>query len=518
MRASELLSIDVAAELRTICSEQLHGLWQLPVELVRYAIRLGAEQADVKPLSRGFSLRCPGSAPIGDQLRRLAVALDPSGLDEGRHEAVVDLEGQGAQALLWVAGVPGVRLRIASRSGGSATVFELRPERRPRLVVDAPDDVPGGFELDCEAPGIDLRRALSWVHTACRFSPIAVTVDGKEVAQGFEENLYSVSLGSPLAGGIALTLKGDAPHLWLLRHGVLAVRATLPDHPPFEAALEMGDVTPENAKPDELRKAVNTHLTALVDRAARLLVDALNEDVGLDPERAERLATLVLRTAIKGIRPEEIERLQAVPAVDLATGNLGRLSLADIRGLNDRGVELWSAPPDTDIRRLPEDERILLRLTDEQHGLLVGLLQASIQRPEPRAVRSGRRFLLGRLRDGLRRAGAKIVGGGGAETLPETQLLAAERRLIDELGRVVVDSDGNPLKARICVGTGQVRVRDGELLLPRHDPLVVQSVRLVDSGEEWLYPAALALLGEEGTVIPEVRSHWRQLGRVRRPG
>ncbi len=517
MRATELLSIDVAAELRTICGEQLHGLWQLPVELIRFAVSRGAAAAELTTSGRGFVIRCPGTAAIREQLERLAVALDPGGSDEGRHEAVVELERHGAHALLWAGGVPGVALKIASRSGRSATVFEQRPDRRPRLVVDAPDEVLGGFEVDLQAADIDVRRATAWVDRATRFAPIAVTVDGREVTQGFGDNLYSVSLGSPLAGGIALTLRGDAPHLWLLRYGIVAARATLSDHFPFEAALELADVTPANANPEELRAAVASHLPLLVDRASRLLVDALSDRVEEDSVRAERLATLVLRAASTGLRAQEIARLEAFAAVDRATGVSRPMSLADIRAMKEGGIDLWSVPPGTDTRRIPADERALLVLNDEQHGLLVELIGVSIQRPEPRDLLGRRRFSWPRFRADLDHAGARLTGFAAPRVLADSQLLTEELRLIRELERIAVDVEGRPLKARICAGTGRIRFRNGELLLPRHQPLVVHVVRLVDRGEEWLYPACLALVGEHGRVSPELRSRWRRVAYSRPP-
>ena len=185
MRADTLFSIDLVGQLRTLCAEQLHGAWQLPAELIRYAIRRGAAAAEIEGAGRGFVLRCPGTGSVRMELEALAVALDPAASDRIRHEAVVALERNGAQALLWTAGADGTSLRIAGRSRGSATVFRVRSERRPRVVVDAPDDVVGGFEVELQLPGFDLARALSWVRLATRFAPVPVTVDGREVEQGF---------------------------------------------------------------------------------------------------------------------------------------------------------------------------------------------------------------------------------------------------------------------------------------------------------------------------------------------
>jgi hypothetical protein len=511
MRASELLAIDVDAELRTICAEQLHGSWQLPAELARYCVRRGAAAVEVTGSGQGFRMRCPGTASVVGHLGQLAVALDPEQTHAARHRALVELERDGAHALLWAAGASGVTLRIGSRSGGSATVLRRRSGSRPEIVADAPDEIPGGFEIELRAPGFELRRALDWVRSACRFAPIAVAVDGREAPQGFGDRLCSVSLGSPLAGGIALALEGDAPQLWLLRHGVVAGRAVVPGHPPFQAALELGDLTPENASPEELTLAVNPYLATLLDRAARLLVDAVDQGLDGNPVHARRAVTLILRNAISRIRSQDVTSLRALPAVDASIGSQRRLSLDEVRRAVGGGAEVWSAPAGSNLGDLPGDERLLLLLTDEQHGLMVELLGSPLPRPEPRDRRSHRRWSVPRFRDRIRRGVRNLVPGSTSRVIESGRLLDAERCLLSGIGRVAVGSDGEPMTVTVCAGAGPIRLQDGELRLPRNNPRVVQAVRLVGCGEEWLVPAALALVGRHGSVSAEARSRWRRI-------
>jgi hypothetical protein len=458
---------------------------------------------------RGFELKGPGTVPGPKQLAGLAAVLDAERSDEERHQALVELERDGAQALLWAAGTAGAVLRLASRSAGSATVLTLAPDRRPELVTDAPDEIPGGFELRLQVSGFDVRRAADWAGMACRFAPIPVAVDGRDVVQGFGPNLGSVSLGSPVAGGIALTLVGDVPQLWLLRHGVVAGRATVPGQPPFEAAIELGELSPENPNPEELTGAVNPHVPVLVDRAIRLLADVLEDGVGPDPDRIGRAVTLTLRAALGRIRAEEIAPMAVFPTLEAATGSGRLMSLQQVRQAVAEGIEVWSAPVDADPERLPGDERLLLLLTDEQHGLMVELLGVPLPRPEARD--RGRRLSPRRLWDRLRQAISDLPPSTGAPVVEDSRLLEAERRLIAGLERVAVDGDGRPLPVRICTGTGRIHLREGELRLPRHAARVVQAVRLVNSSEEWLLPAALALVGEHGSVSSEARNRWRSM-------
>ena len=510
MKASEFLSIDVDSELRALCTEQVQGSWQLAAELIRFAIRHGASAVELSHSKHGFVLRCPGTVCSPDHLQRVAVALDPTRADEDRHHAIVALEEDGVQSLLWLMGSEDATARVATRHKKSATVLESKPDSRPRLEADAADEVEGGFEVVFKAPRFDVQRSQIWLATSCRFAPITVTADGNDVAQGFAGALFSVSLGRPLPGGIAITTEGDVPHLWLLRHGILAARATVPGFPPFEAALEVGGITPEGATPDELRESVNPHLPTLVDQAVQVLVDAVDEGPFIDSARVSRLATLCLRTAHKGLQLDRIAGLPVIPSVDLESGARTNLSLADLRRMSDdEGRTLWSVPPDTDLSRLPIDNRILLLLTPEQHGLLTDLVPGPVQRPEPRQL-SGWRSLAVAARETWQKLNLRLAPIGAGRLLKDTELLAAERALLRQLEGLTAASGGNPLEARLCAGVGRVRRQGKTLLLPRNNPLVVQVVRLTEADEEWLYPALLAVVGDEACPSPDLRVRWRK--------
>ena len=511
MKVAEVLTVDVESELRALCSHQLQGSWQLPAELIRFAIRHGASSADVERDRRGFVLRCPGTACSAEYLSQAACALDVAQADEDRHGAVVALEEDGAQALLWVAGCPDARVQIAVQNGDSATVLKARCDGRPRFELDAEVDLDGDFEVRFEGSDFDAKRALAWVHTACRFAPVAVTVDGIEVAQGFSSALHSVSLGRPLPGGIALTPEGDAPHLWLLRRGVLSARATVPGYPPFEAVLEMGDITPEGATPDQLRRAVDPHLPDLMDQVARIVVDAVEEGPHVNQERASRLVTLCLAVARTGLRADRVSNLAAIPSVDAETGARKSLSLADLRRIGDQGSgPLLSVPPDSDLSCLPAGNRIVLLLTPEQHDLLVDLIPSRLQRPEPRHHRGHWRSFVA---DSKRRMGelrSRVTGSGRGRILKPNELLQAERDFVRLIDGVTDLRTGEPVTVSLCAGVGEVRRRGQQLLLPRNNPLVVDAIRLSSEDDTWLYPSVLALLSEHAAPPPNLARRFRE--------
>jgi plasmid stability protein len=508
-----LLTIDVEAELREVCREQLQGDWQIPAELVRFALRRGGAEVELERRRRGFLLRCRGVECRDGELGHAAVALDVRQPAPERHQAIVALERIGGNALLWAGGAAGARLTVGHRIGGEATVLEVRAGRRAALEENAVDELPGGFEVRFRAAGFDERRALGWLRTACRFAPVAITVDGRPVVQGFGATLRSVSLGRPVPGGVALTPSGDAPRLWLLRHGVLATRATVPGYPPFEAVLELGEVTAEGVGPDDLRRAAQPLLPVLLDRVGDLIVEAVVAAPSEHPEALDRICTLGLRAIRAGLARERLLDEPLIPVLAAGGGAPTRLSVTELRHRCEAHQgSVRRVPPQPSRRRSGPAAALLLPLTPEQHQLLADLLPARLEQPEPQP-RSAR---WRRLASGLAAAAARARAGAattlGAGALADAELLDEERSLLRQLTRAVVDGSGERLEVRMAAGVGRPRRNRQTVLLPRNNPLVVRAVRLVAGDESWLYPVALAVLADLAAPAPELRSAWQASG------
>ena len=115
--SERLLSIDVSSELETLCQAQLRGTWQVPAELVRLALRLGAEEVSVDRRRGGFVLSWSGPAVDGGVLADLQNALDPASGPGDRQRSIAAIERSGMEALLWASGLRGARIRIEPDSG-----------------------------------------------------------------------------------------------------------------------------------------------------------------------------------------------------------------------------------------------------------------------------------------------------------------------------------------------------------------------------------------------------------------
>jgi hypothetical protein len=403
--------------------------------------------------------------------------------------------------LLWALGVEGSQVEAIGWQGGSKCLARVR--LGGGTTLDRTDDSarPNGFEVRVTSPRLDRRRTLQWFETALRFAPVPVRIDGKRHDGGFARCLCETRIDRPLTGRIAVTILGDAPHLWLLRHGVVTTRAAVPGFPAFEAALEMGQRVRAGAGPDELREAVNPYLPALIDQAVLMMVEAADRLPTVTDEWRDRLTCLLLRAARKDLLRD---RILDLPLVRVSDGS-PEARWWSPRQVAERGRGgLACGSPEDTRRGVVGDGAPVVLASAEQRGLLAELLGVSLQR----AARQPRRFGLRRATAALHRVPARLSqllwGASGGRVVPHEELLVAERELLGELEHGAAP----PTEVRLCAGAGPVRRRGRVLLLPRHNRLVAGSVRMVSDDEDWRYPVVLALLGDRVGPVEELRDRW----------
>lgn len=507
--AAELLSIDVDAELGALCEAQLHGPWQVPAELVRQAVRSGTRGVEVRARRGVLAVSWSGAGVEPSLLRLLRTALDQPLPAATRHRAIVELEAAGAQALLWSAGLPAARVEITSRSRGQGLAFEHRSGARPRLEVVKARPGEDGTAVRVSGARFDVVRALDWVRSACRFAPVEVTVDGARVWEHIDGALYRARIQHPLPGQLWITASGEAPCLWLLQHGVLSTRATVPGYPAFHAVLEMGGVVAQPSSSAALREAVTPHLVDLVDQAAVMLIRIGRGLPSLEEAVRQRVTVLLLRCARRGLRRDDIMALPLIPSLEPGVDKPCWLSVAELEQRLGSGRRAVYAV-DRERRRaaFAGGEATVIAVSTEERSLLEEIVGRDLERP-PASRRGsvvGRaRRALASLTDGLPRAvwqGAR--GSWPGRTIEPGRLTVAERRLLD-----LVATGGGAERAVFREGAGAVQ-RQGrhELALPRHNPVVVACVELLDRDPCWRYPVLLALLGGRGEPRPELRSRW----------
>jgi hypothetical protein len=495
-----LLTIDVGSELRSLSESQLRGTWQVPAELVRFALRCGARHVQVDRRGRGFVVRWQDGPIPKDVLKDLGTALDrEKGIDE-RQRAISAVERAGAQPLLWAAGLRGARFQMVCTVRSSALEFSYQSNGRPGLNRAAPAADSGGVVIRWTCAGLDRRQAVKWLLMAVRFAAAEVAVDGTEVTRGFEAGLFQVRLDSPLPCRLGLTRRGDEPVLWLLQEGVVSARAGIPGYPPFEAAVELGGVAAAGSSAADLRRAVTPYLSDLVDRAAWLMVEVADRIPKLGGELRQRLVVLLLGAARRGLREGEVRNL---PILGTAAGGDHLISVREIGELAaQRGGRLAVVDDETQSHDRLMDAAATVVASAEVRGLLAELIDVRFQ-SAPRRVRTvGERLRLwSRVRlEALKR---RLAGLAGSRRLDERELSAGEKSLL-EISKIAVA----PGKVNLCHGRGELRGSVRDVLIPRENPIVAAAADELADNPDLAYPVLLAL-GLDNGVPERFRSCWR---------
>jgi hypothetical protein len=474
VRADDLLTIDVAAELRKLTRATLQGPWQVPAELVRRALLAGARRITVE-LGRTLVVRDDGARLPEARRRQIEAVLDEGRPAAERHRALVDLEGD-----------PGL-LAVAA----------VRP-----TAVRLEEGVSGGTTVAVEGARLDDDDARRWLQTCARFAPAEVVVDGAPVSRGFGDPLLESRLEPPFQGRLALTVGEETAHLWLLLGGVVTAHLTLPDAPAFEATIEM-DGWVSSRSPAALREAAQPHLAALTDQAARLLLQAAARE--RDEERHRHVRLQLLAAARRGIRAEEILALPIYRTLEGPAARAGgRASLHDLEG----GRPLPCLDPRDDPAAFLLPSGPVLVVDAEERGRLTRLLGARFRPLTPRRMD---RSLGARCRRALSR-GAETARGvasrlrhpGSGRTLGEAALTADERRLLRALRGAVPGT-----RLTFTDGGGRPRGVEGGFGVPRRSAEVARAAALVARDPSWAYPVALALLDGDEPPGESAVEAWR---------
>lgn len=496
--SENILSIDVSSELETLCKAQLRGIWQVPAELVRLAMRLDAGEVSVVLRRRGFAMTWSDGLIDGDVPANLRIALDANGSPDSRQRAIAAIEASGSEALLWASGLRGARTRIVVTAEREQWCFEHHG-RSSGLVRKDASRRPNTVEIEWSCRGLDRRRAIRWLAIAARFAPKRVLVNGHPVPRHFVGGLFHLRVEHPVPCALGLTRNGDDPVLWLLRDGVVSTRATIPGYPPFEAAVELKGLMAPGASSADMRRAVTPYLEELVDRAVWMMVEVSGRLSDMAAGDADRICLLLLRAARKGLRTSEICRLDLVP---IAADARRRVSVEEIRELAARSGGVLSAIDRGEAAAEGIiDSESTLRASSEVRDLLTELTGARFQSPTLRA----RAFPI-RVADGMRRSSRRLVrrwrGLVAGREVPADELSPRER-VVQAAMRTAI----SPVDVCLCEGRGLAGRTARRLVVPRSSRAMVAGADLIASESIWLYPLLLAL--DTGfDPVGELRTSW----------
>lgn len=501
--AGELFGIDVGAEVETLSTRQLQGAWQVPAELVRDAVRRGARAVAVRTQRGSVEVLAEGVALPPEELDLLAATFDAGCAAADRHRAVVALERAGANALLWAGGSGSARVEVATSAGGGR-VLSRGAGQAPRVGPWVSTSACPESRVRLEGARFDLGQSVDWLGAACRFAPVPVEVNGTRLEPRFPGGLLRARLERPLPGLLSVAATGEAPLLWLLQHGVVSTRATVPGYPAFQAAVELGGRVPGPASPSALREAVAPHLVELVDQTIGMLLRAAEGLDRLPPATARRVVLLLLEAAELGLRRGEV---LGCPLLPTAGDGRRRWSLDQVRAAADRGLAPWVVDEALDTARIAFGLRGALRLGREERGLVRDLIGVGLEAAPHRS--GGGWSEVGRWVRALR--GFPWPPWGVGRPVPWGELSSEERGLARALSGRLLGRDGKAVSIRMTGGAGRPRRVGQGLDLPRGNPEVRGWVARHAADPRWLYPVALAIAGEDLEPAPELRRRWLEL-------
>ncbi|MFN7974020.1 MAG: hypothetical protein U0166_17015 [Acidobacteriota bacterium] len=464
---SALLRIDLEAGLARLGEDLYQGPWQMPAELVRLATERGATRVVVSMHRRGFDVESDQEhlgpevladlAPLQPPLARLRrSASDPGAL--GR------LERGGVSALV-------------ALFSQAATVHV--------------DQSHGTWIGTTFRRGWDARRAREHLLGACRFTPAEIVVDGRPAPRrGFRESIALTQVEDPLPATISIPRTGATPRLWLLRHGVIAARATLPGAPCFQAAVEMAAISTETDHEADMVTRLDPHVPELIDRTLGFLIERAVALAGAPSEAASRIRTLLIEAATLGFRTAEIEPLSIFPG--FRDGAPAIWSIEGLRAALDAG-----GPRLLRTGSLPAGRAPQVDVSAEERSRLAALLPAELA---PTAAAAPPR-LLDRLRAyGIARGLARLRPFG--RMLRGEELGLAERALVEAV-RGAADVD-----LLLHAGAGEPRLGRGTIRAGRDHATVRAATRALSRGPEWIYPIALALTNGKVGLGAAHRESW----------
>jgi hypothetical protein len=333
------LSIDLAAELRSITERQHLNQVHYAVALVRHAIALRPTRIDVR-LRRGrFELSHDGAPLPDDEVRLLLEVTDEAG-GESRQAALSELEKRyGVTLLSTLITSRRVTLdgaRALSARGGRVRLAPPSSRRGYRVVVEREGRKPR-----------DERRELRFY---CRHADVPIFLNGRRINRALKlgatllPRRFTADAGK---GELGLPAGGSLARVRYFQHGIyFGVRQQLPsDGLPVEGAFDCQLFGYDENFGEAVHQA-----NGAVKAAKRGLLDELPhrfDELGIS-ER-ERIKALLL-----GMRGERLTAgARAVPIFHTSS-EPWRLSLRDLEGAaRRRGFIAYLRRPETDDRQLP---------------------------------------------------------------------------------------------------------------------------------------------------------------------
>ena len=498
--ASNLLTIDVEAEIRKLCGDQV-GPGDVPIELVRLAVRVGAHSVRVDLGSRFTTLVAAGAHLDLATLEALAMLADPHAGPDQRHAALLHCEATYGRGLLSL--VAATEATVISADASGRYSLTLRSGERPSFCRAPASGAHLTMRIKRSGARAPERAALG---RACRHASLPVLVDGKRVSYG--PRLEGCFLEGRLEAGpyeifVGLPAKGELCHTIVLRHEVVCKENLGLSPRGFTHVALVRDRTPGD-DPIAMRRIKDLVRSARQELYTRLRrtfasLSMANQNAGRE---------LLLRRAEHGGGPNE---LYGVPLFRRLLGS--PIDLTELQRIAHQRV-VWAIEPSATGHRWLGERTEIFVLSAREREYLTRQLGLVAQQPASSPADSAFPRLWLQARN-LARIAARVAQRGwsrlaGHRVAPPSALTPTESLFVTAIlneiaaGRFTLPEIAPRLSQRAVVHLSErgslplvVRRIGAELcvLVPRSHPRVQRMMTALARDPSLLYPTMLALFG-----------------------
>ncbi len=243
---ADLLSVDADSHLQKLAACMFPSPAQLPVELVRAALKRGAARVDIHIRSRQLTLSDDGAGISSSQWLSLACALDSSRGAADREQAIAALQSEANPGIgLLAVSVPG-NLSIKIENSGNEGRGTMHIESGRVRQLDSCSWA-SGTRISISRKQGRAEAESKLIRELCSAVPQDIVLNGQKLEK---KSLLRRTLAQravdPASGGhpatVAIPARGDVCRIWLLDQGIPWQALTSASYHGlvFEAALEGG--------------------------------------------------------------------------------------------------------------------------------------------------------------------------------------------------------------------------------------------------------------------------------------
>jgi hypothetical protein len=486
---NSIFSIDVEEHLKKAASHTFGSSAHYPVELVRAALRRGANHIDIHVATNTIRVQDDGTGLDTPSIETLVCLMDPTQPAEVKEAAVEELQNREGIGLLAVFASNPDEIFIENVSNAGKTLIHYRNKRYNKTNTCS---LAAGTRITISGSHRDHNREKQLLEAFCRSVPVEIRLNRHLIGNqpllsyqiaAMKINSFTTSSLTIFGGQIGVPINGTNCHIRLLDRAIPYHHITLPPQQGliFDAAVETTG---------EVAKEMIDHLCLHAQRLYNWLCDRYASTSLEHRERIEELVFTHTRITKQETFLNKISPFQIFNTVEPGQA----LNLSQVRQKAAAG-SLYAVPRKKEWARnryrfrFHTGSKTVLLLPREQADLLINHLSIPITFLEPKARRQNPFPVIRyRIRKAIERFILSLLPVPGKELDPG-QLTKPEQMLVMGLSKYfpgykinIVDSKGPFASVHIKRkrnSKDKEDMKEDILLIRRKHPLVQKALKAV---------------------------------------